>query len=65
MIRDRQVDVVITWHMDRMCRRVADLIEIAKLCGEVRGEDRQRARRLRPDLPIGQMFATILIAVAE
>ncbi len=69
MIARREVDVVITWHMDRMCRRVADLVELVKLAV---GDDKQpgvKIATVHGDLdlsgPVGRMFATILIAVAE
>jgi site-specific DNA recombinase len=65
MIRDRQVDVVLTWHMDRMCRRVADLVELLKLAVETGVKIATVQGDLDLSSPIGRMFATILIAVAE
>jgi DNA invertase Pin-like site-specific DNA recombinase len=69
LIRDRKVDAVIAWHMDRMCRRVADLVELLKLAVGTNGTPGVRVATVHGDLdlssPIGRMFATILIAVAE
>jgi DNA invertase Pin-like site-specific DNA recombinase len=69
MIRDGEVDAVITWHMDRMCRRVADLVELLKLAVGDGKRPGVKIATVHGDLdlssPVGRMFATILIAVAE
>lgn len=69
LIRDRKVDAVLCWHMDRMCRRVADLVELLKLAVGSPGSPGVKIATVNGDLdlssPIGRMFATILIAVAE
>jgi site-specific DNA recombinase len=65
MIGRREVDVVIVWHMDRLCRRVADLVGLLKLAVDTG----VRIATVHGDLDlssaIGRMFATILIAIAE
>jgi site-specific DNA recombinase len=65
MIRRRQIDAVLTMHMDRMCRRIADLVEIAKLCRDSHVKIASVHGDFDLSSPMGQMFVTILVAVAE
>jgi DNA invertase Pin-like site-specific DNA recombinase len=69
MIARREVDAVICWHMDRMCRRVADLVDLLKLAVGDGKRPGVKVATVHGDLdlssPVGRMFATILIAVAE
>jgi DNA invertase Pin-like site-specific DNA recombinase len=69
MIARHEVDVVIAWHMDRMCRRVADLVDLLKLAVGDGKRPGVGIATVHGDLdlssPVGRMFATILIAVAE
>lgn len=69
MIERREVDAVIAWHMDRLCRRVADLVDLMKLAVGDGKRPAVKIATVHGDLdlssPVGRMFATILIAVAE
>lgn len=60
-----QVDAVLVWHMDRMCRRVADLVQFTKLCKDSGVKISSVSGDFDFSSPMGQPFATILIAVAE
>ena len=65
MISRREVDAVLIWHIDRLCRRMSELVDIARLCHE----SGVKIASVHGDYdfasPVGKMFATILIAVAE
>ncbi len=65
LIRERKIDAVLCWHMDRLCRRIAELVEIIKVCRDADVHLSTVHGDLDLSSPIGKMFATILIAVAE
>jgi site-specific DNA recombinase len=65
MIAGRQVDAVLTWDMDRMCCRVADLVDITRACLATGAKIASVHGDYDLSTPVGRMFATILIAVAE
>jgi site-specific DNA recombinase len=65
LVRAGQVDAILVWHMDRVCRRVSDLVEITRLCLETGVKIASVHGDYDLSSPVGRMFATILIAVAE
>ena len=65
MIRAGKVDAVLVWHMDRACRRIADLVELVRIARDAKVRIASVAGDFDLASPVGQMFATILIAVAE
>jgi site-specific DNA recombinase len=65
LVRAGQVDALMVWHMDRVCRRVAELVDITRLCLETGVKIASVHGDFDLSSPVGRMFATILIAVAE
>jgi site-specific DNA recombinase len=65
MIGRREVDAVVIWHIDRLCRRMSELVDIARLCRD----SGVKIASVQGDYdfasPLGRMFAHILVAVAE
>lgn len=61
-----KVDAIIAWHTDRLYRRLADLEELANLCGQRKLAVRTcRAGELDLSTPTGRMIAEILGSVAS
>ncbi len=65
LIEARQVDAVVLWDMDRLCRRVADLVHVTRVCRDNNVKIASVHGDFDLSSPVGKMFATILIAVAE
>jgi site-specific DNA recombinase len=65
MIGRREVDAMLIWHIDRLCRRMSELVDIARLCRD----SGVKIASVQGDYdfasPLGRMFAHILVAVAE
>jgi DNA invertase Pin-like site-specific DNA recombinase len=65
MIDRREVGAVVVWHIDRLCRRVSELVDIARLCLSSGVRIASVSGDIDFSSPSGRLFATILIAVAE
>jgi DNA invertase Pin-like site-specific DNA recombinase len=65
MISRREVDAVLIWHIDRLCRRMAELVDIARLCRDSGVKIASVQGDYDFSSPLGRMFAHILVAVAE
>jgi DNA invertase Pin-like site-specific DNA recombinase len=65
MMARKEIDAVLVWHIDRLCCRMDELVDIAKVCLNSKIKIATVHGDFDFSSPVGKLFATILIAVAE
>ncbi len=65
LLRTGNVRVVIVWHLDRLTRRLADLVEVLALCKDTGAKVATVTGDLDLSTDTGRMLAGILVSVAQ